>query len=132
MPLYMAEFGYTPELWAGLIKSPENREESVRGILEEAGCKLHNIWYAFGGSDGFALIEAPDNITAAGISLTITASGAFPAPSAPEPHPAIATAPTRAPATWRRPVTGRWSPRCRRTSSPSRLRPRTRPARTSR
>jgi len=77
MPLYMLEFGYTPEVWAGLIKSPENREESVRGILEEAGCKLHNLWYAFGGSDGFALIEAPDNITAAGISITIAASGAF-------------------------------------------------------
>lgn len=77
MPLYMAEFGYTPEAWAGLVKSPENREETVRRILEEAGCTLHSIWYAFGESDGFALIEAPDNTTAAGLSIAITASGAF-------------------------------------------------------
>lgn len=42
MPLYMAEFSYTPEAWAALIKSPENREETVRGILEDAGSKLHN------------------------------------------------------------------------------------------
>jgi uncharacterized protein with GYD domain len=77
MPLYMCEFGYTPEIWAGLIKSPENREESVGRILEEAGCKLHNIWYAFGPNDGFALIEAPDTVTAGSLAVAITASGAF-------------------------------------------------------
>lgn len=77
MPLYMAEFGYTPEVWAGLVKSPENREESVRQILEDAGCKLNGIWYTFGANDGFALIEAPDNTTAGGLSIAITSSGAF-------------------------------------------------------
>jgi uncharacterized protein with GYD domain len=77
MPLYMVEFGYTPEAWAGLVKSPENREETVRRILEDAGCKLEGIWYAFGESDGFALIEAPDTTTAGALSIAITASGAF-------------------------------------------------------
>jgi uncharacterized protein with GYD domain len=77
MPLYLAEFGYTPEVWAGLIKSPENREETVSRILEEAGCKLHNLWYAFGEADGFALIEAPDTVTVGSIALAITSSGAF-------------------------------------------------------
>lgn len=77
MPLYMAEFSYTPEAWAGLIKSPENREETVRRILEDADSKLHNIWYSFGENDGFALIEAPDNTTAGAISLVVSSSGAF-------------------------------------------------------
>lgn len=77
MPLYMARFGYTPEAWAGLVQSPENREEKVRAMLEDAGCKLHNIWYAFGEEDGFALLEAPDNVTAAGLAIAITSSGAF-------------------------------------------------------
>ena len=77
MPLYLVEFGYTPEAWAGLIKSPENREETVRQILEDAGSKLHNLWYTFGENDGFALIEAPDNTTAGALSLAITSSGAF-------------------------------------------------------
>ena len=77
MPLYMSSFGYTPEVWAGLIRSPENREETVRRILEEAGCKLRGLWYAFGEADGFALIEAPDNTAAAGIAVAIASSGAF-------------------------------------------------------
>lgn len=77
MPLYMCRFGYTPETWAGLVRSPENREEAVRRVLEGTGAKLHNIWYAFGEEDGFALIEAPDNVSAAGLAVAITSSGAF-------------------------------------------------------
>jgi uncharacterized protein with GYD domain len=77
MPLYMFTFGYTPEVWAGLIRSPENREETVGRVLEQAGCKLQGLWYAFGEGDGFALMEAPDNKSAAGIAIAIASSGAF-------------------------------------------------------
>jgi uncharacterized protein with GYD domain len=77
MPHYMFTFSYTPEIWAGLIRSPENREEIVGHILEESGCKLHGLWYAFGETDGFALMEAPDNKTAAALAVAIGASGAF-------------------------------------------------------
>ena len=77
MPLYMISFGYKPEVWAGLVKSPENRTETVSRLLEDAGCKLQGLWYAFGESDGFALVEAPDAVTGAGLALAITASGAF-------------------------------------------------------
>lgn len=77
MPLYMSTFDYKPEVWAELVNSPENRTEAVSRILEDAGCKLKGLWYAFGTSDGFALIEAPDNITGASISIAINASGAF-------------------------------------------------------
>lgn len=77
MPLFMSTFGYKPEVWAGLIRSPENREEVVGRILEEAGCKLQGLWYAFGEGDGFALIEAPSTTAAGGIAIAIAASGAF-------------------------------------------------------
>jgi uncharacterized protein with GYD domain len=77
VPLFMSTFGYKPEVWAGLIRSPENREEVVGRILEEAGCKLRGLWFAFGEGDGYALIEAPDNTAAAGIAIAIAASGAF-------------------------------------------------------
>jgi uncharacterized protein with GYD domain len=77
MPLYMSTFGYTSEVWAGLVKSPEDREAAVGRILEDAGCKLRGLWYAFGEADGFALIEAPDTVTAAGLAIAIGSSGAF-------------------------------------------------------
>jgi uncharacterized protein with GYD domain len=77
MPLFMVEFGYTPEAWAELVKSPENREEMAAANAQRAGCKLHGLWYAFGESDVFALIEAPDNVTAAGLAIAVASSGAF-------------------------------------------------------
>ena len=77
MSLYMSTFDYQPEVWAELVHNPENRTETVGRILEDAGCKLKGLWYAFGKSDGFALIEAPDNVTSASISIAITASGGF-------------------------------------------------------
>jgi uncharacterized protein with GYD domain len=77
MPLFMFSFSYTPETWADLVRSPENREEAVGRILEGAGCKLKGLWYAFGGTDGFALMEAPSNTAAAGLALAIASSGAF-------------------------------------------------------
>ena len=43
MALYMVSFGYTPETWAGLVRSPENREETVARFLEGAGCKLNLV-----------------------------------------------------------------------------------------
>jgi uncharacterized protein with GYD domain len=77
MPLYMAQLSYSPQAWAGMVQHPENREDKVRGMLAEAGCTLHHLWYAFGDDDAFALIEAPDNVTAASIAIAVTSSGAF-------------------------------------------------------
>jgi uncharacterized protein with GYD domain len=73
----MSTFDYKPEVWAELVNNPENRTETVSRMLEDAGCKLKGLWYAFGSSDGFALIEAPDQVTSASISIAISASGAF-------------------------------------------------------
>ena len=60
MPKFMFTFSYTPEVWAGLIRTCKNREQTVSRILDDAGCKLHGLWYAFGEHDGYALMEAPD------------------------------------------------------------------------
>ena len=77
MPLYMSTFEYKPEVWAELVNNPEDRSETLSRFLTDAGCKLKGLWYAFGNSDGFALIEAPDNATSASIAIAISASGAF-------------------------------------------------------
>lgn len=77
MPLYLSAFSQTPETWARLISNPEDRREALRPVLEAAGCTLHGYWYAFGETDGYALIEAPDDVTAAGVLVKVAASAAF-------------------------------------------------------
>lgn len=77
MPHYLIQFSQTPETWAKMIANPEDRREKVRQATEAFGGKLHGYWYSFGGADGFALIEAPDNVTAAAEAVGVAASGAF-------------------------------------------------------
>ena len=77
MSFYLMRFSYTPEAWARLIKKPEDRREVARSIVEKLGGRLHGFWYSFGQQDGFVLIEAPNNISAAAFSVGISAGGAL-------------------------------------------------------
>lgn len=77
MPLYLMQFNYTPQAWGRLIKKPEDRREVARAVVEKLGGKLQGFWYGFGDSDGFVLIEAPNNVTAAAFSVGIAAGGSL-------------------------------------------------------
>ena len=77
MPLYLTRFSYTPESWARLMQKPEDRREVARKYIESVGGKLHGFWYAFGAYDGYALWEAPDNVSMAAVALAISGGGAL-------------------------------------------------------
>jgi uncharacterized protein with GYD domain len=77
MPLYLTRFSYTPGTWAKLIKNPEDRRTAAKEYIEKVGGKLHGFWYAFGEHDGYALWEAPDNVSMAATALSISAGGAL-------------------------------------------------------
>lgn len=77
MSFYLMRFSYTPEAWARLIKKPEDRREVARAVVEKLGGKLHGFWYGFGEHDGYVLLEAPDNISAAALSVGIAAGGSL-------------------------------------------------------
>ena len=77
MESYLIRFSYTPEAWAKLIKQPEDRREVARAAIEHLGGKLRGFWYAFGEYDGYVLIDAPDNVSAAAFSVGIAAGGAL-------------------------------------------------------
>ena len=77
MAVYLMRFSYTPETWARLIQNPEDRRDAARAYLEEVGGTLQGFWYGFGEYDGYAILEAPDNVSAAGAVLAIAAGGAL-------------------------------------------------------
>ena len=77
MPIYLMRFSYTPETWARLIQNPEDRRDAARAYLEQVGGTLQGFWYGFGEYDGYAILEAPDNVAAAGAVLAIAAGGAL-------------------------------------------------------
>jgi uncharacterized protein with GYD domain len=77
MPLYLSKFSYTPQTWARMIESPEDRREAARAYIESVGGTLHGFWYAFGDRDGYNLWEAPDNVSMAAVALAISGGGAL-------------------------------------------------------
>jgi len=77
MALYLTRFRYTPETWARLMKSPEDRREAARKYIESVGGKLHGFWYAFGSYDGYNVWEAPDNVSMAAVAIAIGGGGAL-------------------------------------------------------
>jgi len=77
MSVYLMRFSYTPETWSRLIQNPEDRRDAARAYIEQVGGSLHGFWYGFGEYDGYAILEAPDNVSMAGVVLAITAGGAL-------------------------------------------------------
>ena len=77
MSVYLMRFSYTPETWSRLIQNPEDRRDAARAYVEEVGGTLHGFWYGFGEYDGYAIFEAPDNVSMASVAVAIAAGGAL-------------------------------------------------------
>ena len=66
MPKYLIEAHYTAEGAKGVAKDGgTGRRAAIAKAAEGAGGKLESLYFAFGGADVFAVLELPDNITAA-------------------------------------------------------------------
>src|SRR3954454_13905101 len=76
MPLFMAQFAYTPQAWAALLREPQDRAAASDALLRHFGGRLVGLYYTPGAEyDGFALFEAPDDAAAAAIDIADMASG---------------------------------------------------------
>jgi uncharacterized protein with GYD domain len=76
MAHYLLQISYVPEAWTALVKEPQDRSEAVRGPIEKLGGKIDRLWLAFGEDDLIGILDMPDNIAAAAISIAFSAGGA--------------------------------------------------------
>lgn len=76
MSRYLIQASYTPESFAALIKSPQNRGEAIRPAIEKLGGRLESFYFAFGEKDAIAIIDLPDNVSAAALAIAIASGGA--------------------------------------------------------
>ena len=76
MPKYLLQGSYSPEGTQGIMKwGGSQRKEAVEQAAKSLGGKLESFYFGFGESDAFAVIEVPDSVSAAAISLVVNASG---------------------------------------------------------
>lgn len=76
MALYMYQLSYTSESWAAMAKTPQNRLDAVRGMIEGMGGSIVGAWMSFGEYDAVLILEMPDNVSTAAIAMVVAAGGA--------------------------------------------------------
>ena len=75
MPHFLIEVAYTPEAWATLVKSPQDRAQAVQGAIEKLGGKIQQKWLSFGDYDTVVVVDMPDSVSAAAFSMAVSAGG---------------------------------------------------------
>jgi len=59
-----------------LVSSLEDRSGALRQRVERIGGRVESHYYTFGDSDVIVIVEMPDNVTMAALSMAVGASGA--------------------------------------------------------
>ena len=77
MAKYLIEANYVGDGVKGLLKEGgTSRRAAVDKLMASVGGKVESFYYAFGDRDAYVIVDAPDNVTAAAIALTVAATGA--------------------------------------------------------
>ena len=77
MPKYLFEVDYTAAGTKGLLQDGgSKRKAHVEKVVKKLGGKVEAFYFTFGIRDGVVIVDLPDNVTAAGISLAISSTGA--------------------------------------------------------
>ena len=76
MAKYLIEANYVGDGIKGLLKEGgTSRRAAVEEAAKTVGGTVEAFYYAFGETDAYVVIDVPDNVTAAGLALTVAASG---------------------------------------------------------
>jgi uncharacterized protein with GYD domain len=77
MSKYAVIGGYTAEAWAKMIENPGDRVAAVTKVAQALGGKVESFYWSFGDDDYLAIVEAPDDVTAAAFSVAVGSSGSL-------------------------------------------------------
>lgn len=76
MPKYLLQVNYTLDGVRGVVaKGGTARKAAAAAAAKSVGGKLESFYFAFGGTDVFAVADLPDNNAAAALALTVSAGG---------------------------------------------------------
>jgi len=77
MPKYLVQANYVGDGLKGLLKEGgSSRRAAIEKLFGSVGGKVEAFYYAFGDTDVFIIADVPDNVSAAALSLTVSAAGA--------------------------------------------------------
>ena len=77
MPKYLVQVEYQTKAWTALVRNPQDRLEIAGPIVKNLGGSIECAYLSFGDYDSIAVLQIPDNISAASLSMALLASGVF-------------------------------------------------------
>jgi uncharacterized protein with GYD domain len=77
MAKYAIFFTYSSGAWARMINNPGDRTAAVRQLTDSVGGSLESAYWMFGTHDGFAIVDVPDPVRAAAVSVAVGSTGSF-------------------------------------------------------
>ena len=76
MPKYLFQVKYTTEGLKGVLaEGGTRRKEAIEKLVASVNGKLEACYFAFGQTDLFTIASFPDHVTAATVSLFVSAAG---------------------------------------------------------
>jgi uncharacterized protein with GYD domain len=60
-----------------MINNPGDRTAAVRRLADSVGGSLESVYWMFGAHDGIAIVDVPDSIRAAAVSVAVGSTGSF-------------------------------------------------------
>lgn len=76
MAKYLVMVNYNAEGIRGVLdKGGSSRRDVAAAAVAGLGGQLESFHFAFGGDDAYVIAELPDNVAAASLAMTVSASG---------------------------------------------------------
>ena len=77
MPKYLVQGNYVGEGIKGLLKEGgSSRRSAVEKLAKSMGGSVEALYYAFGDTDIYVILDLPDHASMTALALTVAASGA--------------------------------------------------------
>src|SRR3954454_19674205 len=76
MPKFLFEASYTQDGVKGVQRAGgSSRRDAIAKMTEGIGGKLESFYFAFGDTDAYVIVDAPDTEAATAVALAVNASG---------------------------------------------------------
>ena len=76
MPKYLVTASYTAEGAKGLLKDGgSKRRQAIETAIKAVGGRIESFYFAFGEHDVYVIVDAPDNVAVAAMTVAVGAAG---------------------------------------------------------
>lgn len=76
MPKYLVTASYTAEGAKGLLKDGgSKRRQAIETAVKAVGGRIESFYFAFGEHDVYVIVDAPDNVAVAAMTVAVGAAG---------------------------------------------------------